>query len=198
MSIIYSNKSKRKVFSSKEKFSLYIGSQQHRGTWPPLLPEGGFGHLPSHPAASLRSLLTTQGLQPSFFRRKGPSLQLSTHISCSHPSQQIKLKTLPTSPVMLSCLMPYPMDMHQSCPRVLMAAMQLWHQFFPKKPMQCEGCITNTWILPTEESRTRASIEKWGPFLFCQLTAMRYGVKESSSTTIGYSWANTFLLLFAK
>lgn len=30
-----------------------------------------------------------------------------------------------------------------------------------------EGCITNTWIVPTEESRTRATTEKLGPFLFC-------------------------------
>lgn len=63
--------------------------------------------------------------QPSLFRRKGPSLQLSTHISCG---QQIKLKTLPTPPAVFSCFMPYPMDVHQICLQVLMA-MQLWHHF---------------------------------------------------------------------
>lgn len=39
--------------------------------------------------------------------------------------------------------------------------------FCPSKIMSCDGCITKTWILPTEESRTSASVEKLGLLLFC-------------------------------
>lgn len=39
--------------------------------------------------------------------------------------------------------------------------------FCPSKIMSCDGYITKTWILPTEESRTSASVEKLGLLLFC-------------------------------
>lgn len=129
----------------------------------PVLPScltEGLGTCPPTQLPVRGSLPTTQRPQPSFFRRKGPPLQLFTHISCSQPNQQIKLKSIPSPPVVLSCLLPYPTGVHQICLWVLMAAMQLWHHFLPNNPMSCKGCITNTWILSTEESRTRASIEK--------------------------------------
>lgn len=119
------------------------------------------------------------GTTAILLQEKGPSLQLSTHISCSQPNQQIKLKTIPSPPVMLSYFMPHPMDVQQICLRVLMAAMQLWHHFFPNKPMSCEGCITKTWILPTEESRTRASIENGGHSYFANLRLWDTGWRKA-------------------
>lgn len=100
----------------------------------PVLPScltEGLGTCPPTQLPVRGSLPTTQRPQPSFFRRKGPSLQLPTHISCSQPNQQIKLKSVPSPPVVLSCLLPYPTGVHQICLWVLMAAMQLWHHFFP-------------------------------------------------------------------
>lgn len=39
--------------------------------------------------------------------------------------------------------------------------------FSPNKLMSRDGYITKNWILPTVESRSSASIEKLGSFLFC-------------------------------
>lgn len=91
---------------------------------PPLLPDGGFGHLP----------LTQLPVQGRCWPHKDTAIPLQEERTISPAIHTHFLRSadqtedLPTPPSVFICFMPYPMDVHQICLQVLMA-MQLWHHF---------------------------------------------------------------------